>query len=231
MRRTNPPAAAPALPLHTGDRLSQAEFHRRYQAYPEDVKFELIGGVVYMGSPLRRPHGKYHTKLSFVLSLYEQKTPGVEVLDNTTTILGEESEPQPDLALRVLPDWGGQSGTNEADYVIGAPELAAEIAHSSEAIDLHAKKDDYRQAGVLEYLVLCVHERELRWFAFGPGGEIRSDARGICRSQVFPGLWIDVAALLAGDLDRLEVAARKGLRSRAHATFVKRLEATQRRRG
>jgi hypothetical protein len=30
-------------PLHNGDRLTQPEFHRRYEGYPEDVKFELKG--------------------------------------------------------------------------------------------------------------------------------------------------------------------------------------------
>ncbi|HEY2253742.1 MAG TPA: hypothetical protein VGH74_21860 [Planctomycetaceae bacterium] len=34
-----------ALELFNGDRLSQAEFHRRYEAQPDDVRFELIGGV------------------------------------------------------------------------------------------------------------------------------------------------------------------------------------------
>src|SRR5437773_8207990 len=90
-------------PLYTGDRLTQAEFHRRYEAYPEDVKFELIGGVVYMASPLRRPHGRYSIHLETVLGIYEASTPGIEGLDNATTILGEFSEPQPDLTLRILP--------------------------------------------------------------------------------------------------------------------------------
>ena len=31
------------LPLIPGQRLTQPEFHRRYAAYPEDAKFELIG--------------------------------------------------------------------------------------------------------------------------------------------------------------------------------------------
>ncbi len=32
--------------LENGDRLTQPEFHRRYEAYPEDVKIELVGGIV-----------------------------------------------------------------------------------------------------------------------------------------------------------------------------------------
>ena len=56
-RHTKDSSGLPLPPLHNGDRLTQAEFHRRYEAYPEDVKFELVGGIVYMTSPLRRPHG------------------------------------------------------------------------------------------------------------------------------------------------------------------------------
>ena len=52
-----------------------------------------------------------------ILERYESKTPGVELLDNATTILGEDSEPQPDQALRVLSDYGGQSRETSDDYV------------------------------------------------------------------------------------------------------------------
>src|SRR6266851_8915829 len=97
--------------LNNGDRLTQREFHRRYEAYPDDVKFELIGGIVYMASPTGWPHSKYHLQLATVLGNYEAATPGVEGLDNATTILGPWSEPQPDLALRILPERGGQSFT------------------------------------------------------------------------------------------------------------------------
>ena len=65
-----------------------------------------------MASPLRRPHGKYHLKLSHLLSVYEDDTTGVDAADNATQILGEESEPQPDLTLRILPEYGGQSRTH-----------------------------------------------------------------------------------------------------------------------
>ena len=115
------PRKTPLPPLHNGDRLTQAEFHRRYEAYPEDVKFELIGGIVYMASPVTRLHGTYHPKLGFVLSLYKAGTPGVEGANNMTTILGVKSEPQPDLMLRLLTECGGQSAYDKEDYLVGAP--------------------------------------------------------------------------------------------------------------
>ena len=216
--------------LCNGDRMKQPEFHRLYEAYPEDVKFELVGGIVYMASPLGRPHGVYHTRLGTVLGIYDSETPGVEASDNSTAILGEESEPQPDLALRILPECGGQSGVNEDEYYTGPPELIAEIAHSSRAIDMNQKREDYQRAGVLEYVVLCVRERELHWFHFPSRRMIRPDRQGVARSRVFPGLWIDVPALLKRDGRRLAAVVREGLASPGHAAFVKRLEKARKRR-
>ena len=55
-------AARGAFPaLENGDRLTRAEFERRYEAMPDIKKAELIEGEVYLGSPVRhRQHGKPH---------------------------------------------------------------------------------------------------------------------------------------------------------------------------
>jgi Uma2 family endonuclease len=214
----------PDGPLYNGDRLTQAEFHRLYENAPDDTRFELVGGVVYMASPLRRIHAQYHPDLSAVLAGYVRKTPGIELLDNATVILGEESEPQPDLLLRILTEFGGQSREDEDGYIQGAPELVAEIAHSTRAIDMHQKRDDYARAGVREYLVLCIAERQLHWFDFKSRRAIEADADGVHRSRVFPGLWIDAPALLARRDRRLHQVAKRGIASPEHAAFIKRLQ-------
>jgi Uma2 family endonuclease len=134
--------------LHTGDRMSREEFLRIYESMPEDFQAELIGGIVFVASPLKRRHGTNHLPLGTLFFTYELNTPGIESGDNTTILLGEEGVPQPDLYLRILPEYGGQSRTTATDYVDGAPELVAEIAYSSRAIDLHAKRDDYTRYGV-----------------------------------------------------------------------------------
>src|SRR5690348_18267175 len=75
-------------PLENGDRLTRAEFERRYEAMPELKKAELIEGVVNMPSPVRqRFHGRQHSHLNFWLCAYEGSTPGVEVGDNSTVRL------------------------------------------------------------------------------------------------------------------------------------------------
>jgi Uma2 family endonuclease len=220
---TAPKTTQRHVPLYSGDRMTQAEFHRRYDAYPDDVKFELIGGIVYMASPLRRAHGRWHLQLGALLEEYAAATPGVEALDNTTIILGDESEPQPDLVLRVLSEYGGRSRETEDDYVIGPPELIVEVAHSTRAIDMHKKRLDYRRAGVREYLVVCVEERELKWFQFRPAAKLAPDPNGVYHSHVFPGLWLDGPALLAGTRRRLLATLRRGLASPQHAAFLGRL--------
>src|SRR5438034_1193199 len=166
MATVSRPALLPMerLELHSGDRMTREDFHRIYQQMPEGFQAELIGGIVYVSSPLKRRHGTNHLPLGTLFFTYQGHTPGVECGDNTTILLGEEGEPQPDLYLRILPEFGGQSQTTPDDFVLGAPEFLAEIAHSRRAIDLHGKKDDYTQYKVREYLVLCLRERELRWF-------------------------------------------------------------------
>jgi Uma2 family endonuclease len=216
--------------LVNGDRMTQPEFHRRYLACPEHERWELIGGVVYLTSPLRWGHGTYHQKLSLVLGVYQVATPGIEVGDSATVILDEESEPQPDLSLRILAEYGGQSRMDEDGYVQGAPELVVEVAYSSRSIDFNQKRKAYEQAGVPEYLVLSVEDQELFWFHFLSGSTIRPNRRGVSRSLVAPGLWIDNQALVDQNGARLMEVVQQGLASREHAAFVRRLRAAYRRR-
>jgi len=220
--------ARSAPTLFNGDRMKQPEFHRRYEQHPEGAKFELIGGIVYMASPARLPHGHYHIKLGAVLSDYADETPGVQGASEATAILGEESEPQPDLMLRITEECGGQSTMNEDEYLEGSPELIAEVAYSSRAIDLNQKRDDYHQAGVLEYIVLSIEDERVFWFHFPSGGTLGADDKGVLRSVVFPGLWIHEAALLHLNMRRVKAVLRQGLKTKGHRDFVRRLQRQRR---
>jgi Uma2 family endonuclease len=162
--------------------------------------------------------------LNLVLGIYQARTPGVEAAAHITVILGERSEPQPDLILRLLEACGGQSHPNEDDYLVGAPELVVEVAYSSRAIDLGRKRQDYLEAGVQEYIVLSLEEQELHWFHFPSRRKLKPDRNGVWKSRVFPGLWLDGPALLARDSAKLLATAQQGLATPEHAAFVQRLE-------
>jgi hypothetical protein len=50
------------------------------------------------------------------------------------------------------------------------------------------------------------------------------DANGLLRSEVFPGLWLDAAALIRGELATVLAIVQQGLGSPEHAAFVARLQ-------
>lgn len=214
------------LVLENGDRLTRAEFERRYEAMPHLKKAELIEGVVYVPSPVRhRQHGSPHAHLVSCLGLYAANTPGVEVGDNSSVRLDLDNEPQPDALLFIEPARGGQVRIGTDGILEGAPELVAEVASSSVSYDLHAKLHVYRRNGVREYIVWRVLEREIDWFVLRAGQYERLpvDANGRLQSEVFAGLWLDPAALVRGDLSTVLVVVQQGLASPEHAAFVMRL--------
>jgi Uma2 family endonuclease len=222
------PKRSEPVELSNGDRMSRVEFHRLYENAPRNFKAELIGGVVHVASPLRVAHGNHHGHLAMLFSAYEFNTPGVEMGDNVTVILGDQSEPQPDLYLRVLPEYGGQSATSTDDYVDGAPELVAEVAHSSRSIDLHAKREDYARNGVREYLVMSLSDARLRWFDLASNCELSADTDSVIRVRSFPGLWIDAQALFSRDFRKLMAIFQQGIDDPAHAAFVEQLANSRR---
>jgi Uma2 family endonuclease len=216
-------------PLVAGDKLTADEFLRRWEAMPLVKRAELIGGVVYVPSPVTAEHGDLEVLVGTWLAVYASATAGCRASSNATWLmLGDV--PQPDATLRILPEFGGQSSLREG-YLDGAPELAGEICRSSTAYDLHQKLDLYQSAGVKEYVAALVREQEVRWHRL-----VRRlyrvmpvPADGVLRSTVFPGLWLHAPSLLAGDMPRVLATLQEGLGSPEHEAFVARLARRRRR--
>ena len=210
-------------PLEAGDRLTRAEFLRRWEAHPEINKAELIGGMVFMPSPLSREHGVIDADVGLWLGTYRVSTPGTESGHNATSFLLEDT-PQPDNFLRILPEYGGSSH-EEGIYLGGRPELLAEICGSSASYDLHVKLELYEAARIPEYLAVLLFEKEVRWHML-VGRRYRllpRDRDGLLRSRAFPGLWLDGKALLEGNMQRVLARLQKGLDSAEHKRFVAKL--------
>jgi Uma2 family endonuclease len=212
--------------LQAGDRLTRAEFERRYHATPGVNKAQLIEGIVYMPSPVRyQVHGFPHSILNTVVGYYLAKTPGLGLADNATVRLDPDNAPQPDLMLLLPRHAGGRAKVDVDDYISGSPELVCEVAGSSASIDAHYKKNAYRRNGVREYLLWRTEDRAVDFFQL-TDDDYRSatpDAQGLVHSGVFPGLCFDIPALLATDLAKLLAAIDRAIQSPAHAQFVERL--------
>ncbi len=218
-------------PLENGDRLTRAEFERRFDAMPGLKKAELIKGVVYMPAAVRAAeHGDPHTQVLTWLGYYWTVTPGIRVSTDASVRLGESNMPQPDAAVRIPTAAGGQCWVDQNGYLRGAPELAVEVAASSTSLDLHDKLEVYREHGVGEYVVWRVLDGAFDWFVLREGDYQRIEpvedsggGRRVFKSVRLPGLWLDPDAMLRGDLARVLDVVREGGSSAEHDAFVRRL--------
>jgi Uma2 family endonuclease len=212
-------------PLRAGDRLTRAEFERRWNAMPEVKKAELIDGVVYMPA-LSIDHAAPHFDLITWLGMYRMLTRGTQGADNASIRFDDRNMPQPDALLRILPSHGGHCYVTADRYLEGAPELIVEVANTSKDEDLGPRRDLYRKRGVREYIVWRVADRAVDWFVLRDGlyWSLEPGEGGIIRSEVFPGLWLDPAALVAGDAVRVLAVAQMGHGSPEHAAFVAELQ-------
>jgi hypothetical protein len=75
-------------------------------------------------------------------------------------------------------------------------------------------------------VVWRVLDRQIDWFILHEERYQPLDpaADGILRSTVFPGLWLDPAALIRGDVNTVLAIVRRGLDSAEHGDFVARLQ-------
>jgi len=232
-------------PLRDGDRLTQREFFRRYEAAPEGTRAELLRGVVSINSrPVRYGsaldhamppiagghHAQPQSALNGWLYQYAANTNGVESFAPVTTELPySESATEPDLTLRIRPECGGATTTDGHGYIVGPPELVGEIANTSAATDLGVKYDTYEENGVREYIVWRTALGVFDWFVLKRKKYVLlvpDPADGYLKSVAFPGLWLDPVALLDGDGRAMLAVLQKGLATAEHAAFEAKLAAT-----
>jgi hypothetical protein len=207
-------------PLVAGQKLTREEFLRRWEAMPELKHAELIGGLVYMPSPVSLPHASHTSLVIAWLVNYAVRTPGCRSANSCTWWMLEDA-PQPDADLCILPMYGGQS-RQQGIYSAGAPELAAEVCLSTADYDLGPKLELFQAAGVQEYVAVLLAEPRVLWQRLMGGryAPLQPGPDGILRSVVFPGLWLDPAALLAENGARVLEVLDQGVSSKEHRDFV-----------
>jgi hypothetical protein len=87
------------------------------------------------------------------------------------------------------------------------------------------KKAELIEGVVKEYLVWRVRDQAIDWFVLRQGQYRPLPlADGLYRSEVFPGLWLDPAALTRFDLATVLQVLQRGAASAEHAAFVTRLQ-------
>jgi len=221
--------------LYAGQRLDRDEFYRRIEDWEQSGKslrrIERLEGVVYMSAAIRTPqHGIPHAIIMTWLGTYAALTPGLDPIGPATLRIDDDNDPESDAILRIRPEFGGQSEIDSQGYIDGAPELLVEVTASTTERDLQTKFEIYRRNGVLEYLVWETIAEEFHWFVLENGEYHRllPDENQQLRSRVFPGLWLDVPAVLGGKLAQVLDVVQHGLATEEHREFVAQLAAKQR---
>ena len=190
--------------LENGAVMTQPEFHALYEQAEGLSRVELFEGVVFMPSPVKIPgHSRRQADVLDWLSAYVGDRTDIEWLPPGTMILDNGNEVEPDAMLRRL-----TPEIRDADYITVPPELVVEVANSSASRDMHWKKRAYERYGVLEYIVWQTQDKVINWFQLRDGVFIQRepDPDGMIESEVFPGLRLDVPAMLAGDRAKVRAA-------------------------
>ena len=152
--------------------------------FKPDERVELIRGVVRRKSPKNYAHVVAATKLH--QRLMKSLAGRASVFkEDPLKLVRLDSEPEPDILATSphIEDYGKESSR---------PVLVVEVAASSLRYDLNAKAPLYAEAGVPEYWVLNLVDRELVVFRSPHEGDYRERATYRSGDRVAPEAWPDV---------------------------------------
>jgi Uma2 family endonuclease len=158
-------------------------------------RIELIEGEMFDMAPMGTRHSAITSRLHEMFVLLASRS--ATVVSGGPVVLGEFSEPQPDLMLL----------KRRADFYSGAHPAAAdvlllvEVSDSSLAFDQSVKLNLYSRYGVSEYWVIDIEGRRIVTYreptATGYGCALEFTAAGTVTPRAFPDLKIAVGEIFS----------------------------------
>lgn len=169
----------------------------------EDTLAEWVDGEVIMTSPASLPHQTISHFLAQVMGIFvEQHGLGI-VIPAPFQMKLEVSGREPDLLFVAADHLDRVRHT----YLAGPADLAVEIiSPESAGRDRGEKYYEYERAGIAEYWLLDPQTQRSEFYQLGPESQyhlIAPDARGIYRSAVLAGFWLQVSWLWQQPLPRV----------------------------
>ena len=121
----------------------------------EDSPVELIEGEILEMSPIGRRHKAAVDRLN---GIFVPAVQGVAIVRvQSSIVLGDRSEPEPDLALlRWRDDFYGEADETPEDVL-----LIVEVADSSEVYDRQTKASLYARYGIAELWVVSLNRDQI----------------------------------------------------------------------
>jgi Uma2 family endonuclease len=149
-----------------------------YMGWPDDIRCELIDGVIYDMSPAPLvKHQQVSKNLTIDIGSFlreRQRKKGGDggagceaFVAPIDVVLAEDTVVQPDLIIVCDPEkWAN------GKHIIGAPDVVVEILSPSTALkDRREKKALYQRSGVKEYLLIDPAGDYAEYFLLEPSGE------------------------------------------------------------
>jgi Uma2 family endonuclease len=181
----------------TRRRFTRADYHRMAEVgiLRERDRVELIKGEIIEMSPIGRRHVAFIDNLNQILVVRLAGRAIVSV--QNPVVLTDDSEPQPDLAVRRLRAVPYKEREAYAEDLL----LVIEVADSSLAYDRSTKLRLYAEAGIPEYWVVdCATEAIEVYRGPSPEGyrEVgRVSGTATLRLQAFPGVELTTTDIFA----------------------------------
>ena len=125
--------------------------YREYAMLPDDERFEIVDGVLYMAPAPNTGHQSVSNLIATHLTIHIQFTGKGHIFTAPCDVeLSPTMVVQPDVIV-VLQD---NAGIISPSRIVGAPDLIIEIASPATAgYDRREKQDAYARAGVKEYWI------------------------------------------------------------------------------
>jgi Uma2 family endonuclease len=171
----------------------------------EDQKADLIDGVIYMASPENTDANDLFCWLLTITNVYaEEKKLGRVFGSRVACRFDDRSAPEPDI-LFVRDE---HSDRIHRGGVEGAPDLVIEIVSpDSVERDYEKKREQYQRFKVPEYWIIDEEEKSVLLLRRNRRGRYQEipPRRGIFRSEVLTGFWLDSSWLWQPRPSRLAI--------------------------
>jgi Uma2 family endonuclease len=147
----------------TAKRWTRAEYHRLgKEGWFDDQRTELIAGEIFIMSPQSSPH--YRAICKVVDALETAFGEGYWVRGQGPLALDDDSEPEPDVSVV-------KGSYDDYDDHPNRALLVVEVSLTSLELDRRVKAELYARAGIAEYWVVNIGERQVE--VYRDPGEVR----------------------------------------------------------
>jgi Uma2 family endonuclease len=183
-------------------------FEEFVRLFGEDDDIELVDGMVVQRVAARDIHEDLQGWLSFVLRGYaEAKGLGIVRGSRTAVKITEHRGRLPDIVFVRKEN----AHIVQEDGIFGTPDLVVEIWSPGDRLsDMLAKEADYKSIGVLEIWFVDQQRRQVRVLRKGKEGyEEKVMKKGVLRSEVVEGFWVNVEWLFKRPLPNVIDALQK----------------------